>query len=228
MTQQHYDKYSIWYDKQREDGFYPLINEMEVDAIKSYVKNKKVLEVGCGTGIILEKVQKYNPKELKAVDFSSQMVNIAKKKGFNVTTADATNLPFKGKSFDLVYSFKVLPHIKNIDKAISEIKRVTKDNGRIFIEFYNPYSPKALSVYIRRLYKRRGIYIRHDTLPKILSYIKRAKLKPMHIYGFRSYIPLKFVYQIKFLKAIFDYLEKNHSIISISSYLLIECIKNDN
>lgn len=228
MTQQHYDKYSIWYDKQRNDGFYPLINEMELDVIKPYIQNKRVLEVGCGTGIILEKVQEYNPKELKAIDFSSKMVKIAKKKGFDVIQSDVLNLPYKDKSFDIVYSFKVLPHVKEIIKAINEIKRVTNNNGRIFIEFYNPYSFKALSVYINGLFRKRGVYIRHDTLSKILFYIKQAKLKQVHVYGFRAYIPLKFVYQIKFLKSIFNNLEKNYNFVNISSYILIECIKNDN
>lgn len=57
-----------------------------------------------------------------------------------VVQADATALPFADESFDLVYSFKVLAHVKDIQRALHEIARVTRRGGHMVLEFYNPWS----------------------------------------------------------------------------------------
>jgi len=224
----HYNQYSRWYDNQRNSGFYPLINKLEIKKIMPYVRNKKVLEIGCATGIILDKLKKHT-SFLRGIDISPEMIKIAKRKGLKVVLSDVVSIPFKDKTFDVVFSLKTLPHVENIRKAISEISRVTKNNGHIFLDFYNPYSFKCLSVFVKGLIINRGIFIRHDTLPKIKNYIPN-NLSIESVSGIRIFTPSTFIYNIPLLKDLFDYLEGRFCdsyFKYFGSYLLIKLKKND-
>lgn len=100
--------------------------EEKWEVLKDYVdvRGKKVLEVGCGTGIITEKLQE--AKELTAVDKSRKMIEVAREKGINAKflVADATKLPFKDDEFDLVISVTMLQDLEDPLKAIEEMRRV--------------------------------------------------------------------------------------------------------
>ncbi len=110
------------------DSLYRGEQEKKWKAIRGYirVKRKKVLEVGCGTGIITEKLKRAS--RLVAVDISEKMIEIAKSKGIKAEflVADAENLPFEDKEFDIVISITMLQDLKNPLKAIEEMKRVGK------------------------------------------------------------------------------------------------------
>ena len=96
-------------------------------------RGKKVLDVGCGTGIITKEISKIT--EVIGIDSSKEMVKLAKKKGINCILGDALNLKFNDKSFDVVISTTVMQDIKreNWKKFLSEIRRVTKDSAIISI-----------------------------------------------------------------------------------------------
>jgi ubiquinone/menaquinone biosynthesis C-methylase UbiE len=103
---------------------------------------KKVLEIGCGGGIDSAEFAR-NGAQVTSTDFTQIGVEttkaLLKEAGLpsNVLQADATNLQFKDNTFDLVYSFGVVHHIPQIDKALTEIKRVLKPGGKIMIMVYN-------------------------------------------------------------------------------------------
>ena len=65
--------------------------------------------------------------------------------GIRVMRANACELPFADKSFDLVYSFKVLAHVEDIDRALKEIARVTRRGGHMVLEFYNPLTGQLVA-----------------------------------------------------------------------------------
>ena len=58
----------------------------------------------------------------------------------HIEVADAENLPFSDNSFDLGYSFGVLHHTPDTEKAIRELIRVVKPGGEIKLMLYNRYS----------------------------------------------------------------------------------------
>jgi ubiquinone/menaquinone biosynthesis C-methylase UbiE len=120
---EYYDGISPGYD-----NLYKEEQESKWDVIGGYIqaKGKSVLEVGAGTGIITEKLQRAN--RLVAVDLSERMISIAKAKGIKAEfmIADAENLPFENKEFDFVISVTVLQDLKNPLKAIEEMRRVGK------------------------------------------------------------------------------------------------------
>ncbi len=105
-------------------------------------KGKRVLEVGCGTGIDSIEFED-NGAIVNAVDFTDKAVDHAQHlkqllgKQFKISKASATSLPFEDSSFDLVYSYGVLHHIPDVNKAVSEIHRVLKPTGKVWAMLYH-------------------------------------------------------------------------------------------
>lgn len=97
------------------------------------VPGRSVLEVGCGLGDLLIVASKFNPKELYGVDGDPQVVEAAKKYTASIeadiSVADAGDLPFPEKSFDVVLVMYELQHLDNkqeIKMVIEEVTRVCR------------------------------------------------------------------------------------------------------
>jgi len=146
-VQSYYDEFSLHYEDARGDhdpgGYHSLVDDLEVEFASRYGAGGDVLEVGCGTGLVLARVAKV-ARTAKGIDLSPGMLAKAKERGLDVQVGSATELPFPDRSFDLTYSFKVLAHVPDIDRALSEMTRVTRPDGIVLAEFYNPWSLRAL------------------------------------------------------------------------------------
>ncbi len=103
--------------------------EKEMKHIK---KTDSFLEVGCAQGYYLSKALK-KTKKVFGFDVSADFISKAKETRAECFVATAEKIPFKSNSFDFVLCTEVLEHIKNWKKAISEIKRVTKKNGKVIV-----------------------------------------------------------------------------------------------
>jgi len=116
-------------------------------------RGKKVLEVGAGAGTDFIQFARAGAN-LYGLDLTKKSVELIKKrlrvynlKG-NVQQGDVENLPFSSNQFDLVYSWGVLHHTPNSEKAVKEIYRVLKPGGSIKIMVYNKISWCALQSYV--------------------------------------------------------------------------------
>jgi ubiquinone/menaquinone biosynthesis C-methylase UbiE len=143
-TRAYYDEFSRWYEKERGRGYHALIDDLEVSVAEPYARGARVLEVGCGTGLILERIARVAERAV-GIDLSPGMLEQARQRGLDVHEGMATALPFDDASFDLVYSFKVLAHVPEIEKALAEMVRVTRPGGTVLAEFYNPWSLRYLA-----------------------------------------------------------------------------------
>ncbi len=99
--------------------------------LKYIQAGQKVLEVGCGEGILAVLMAKKGAI-VTATDISEKNLEAAKeladKEGVKIefVKADAENLPFQENSFDVVVADNVLEHLPNFEKGLLEIKRVSK------------------------------------------------------------------------------------------------------
>lgn len=108
-----------------------------MEELKKYItEGEKVLDLGCGNGRLYELFAGYNIN-YAGVDFSEQLIEIARNKyGDYFRMADILNLPFSDGNFDSVWSIAVLHHIPSVElrkRALSEIKRVLRPNGRVVV-----------------------------------------------------------------------------------------------
>lgn len=97
---------------------------------------KRVLDVGCSSAIITAAVAKTLPKSsITGLDSYKAAIDFARKKYKNITfvVADAHNLPFRDKTFDLVICTETLEHVSDPKKSLLEMKRVLSKNGRAII-----------------------------------------------------------------------------------------------
>lgn len=103
---------------------------------KINIKNNiKILEIGCGNGILWIKNIKKIPNNIEIVlsDISEGMINEVKNKinnkNFIFKIFDANSIPFEDKYFDIIIANHMLYHVKDINKTLLEIKRTLKNNG---------------------------------------------------------------------------------------------------
>jgi ubiquinone/menaquinone biosynthesis C-methylase UbiE len=187
----YYDRFAAGYEKGRHHGYHLLVDELEAGLVCGVAAGRSVLEVGCGTGLILERVARV-AREAKGVDLSPGMLAKARSRGLDVREGEATALPFADESFDVTYSFKVLSHVPDLGKALAEIARVTRPGGAAFIELYNRRSLRYL---IRRL--RGGlpiadgihdnqVFVRFYSLPELLALLP-ASLRLEALHGIRVF-----------------------------------------
>jgi ubiquinone/menaquinone biosynthesis C-methylase UbiE len=143
----YYDDFAARYEAERRtarpDGYHALIDDLEVDYALRYGRGQDVLEVGCGTGLILQRLAG-ECRTARGVDLSPGMLEKARERGLDVQVGSATKLPFEDATFDMVCSFKVLAHVPDIETALAEMVRVTRAGGHVLAEFYNPISIRAI------------------------------------------------------------------------------------
>ncbi len=128
-----YDTYSVFYNIVEWPMEFFMSRRWRKRIISKLEGN--ILEVGVGTG---KNLRYYTDKaKVTGIDLSSGMLSKAKKeaarlgKDFNLLQMDAQDLKFKAKSFDYVVCTFILCSVPEPAKAIREMSRVCKPNGKI-------------------------------------------------------------------------------------------------
>jgi len=186
-TRRYYDEFSGWYERERGRGYHALIDDLEVRVVEEHLRGGRALEVGCGTGLILERVARVAERAV-GIDLSAGMLQQAKGRGLDVMQGLATALPFADESFDVTYSFKVLAHVPEIEQALAEMARVTRPGGVVLAEFYNPWSIRYLAKRlgpagaISRNTTEAAVYTRFDSPERVRAMVPRGT----SLVGFRG------------------------------------------
>lgn len=127
---------------------YELEPHIPVFADFENAKGKRVLEIGVGAGTDFENWVKHGA-EATGIDLTEAAIEITKKRmaeknipasKYNLLVADAENLPFKNNEFDIVYSWGVLHHTPDTEKAFKEALRVLKPGGKLKAMIYHSQS----------------------------------------------------------------------------------------
>lgn len=116
------------------------IIENEVIKLARLEKAKSVLDIGCGEGeFLLQAATTYPNVHFTGLDISPNMFASAQERTrkenlkIDFRIGDAQFLPFSDESFDRVAAMHMIYHIPNIEKALSEMKRVLVPNGLLLL-----------------------------------------------------------------------------------------------
>ena len=119
----------IWNEEERGGRTFKIYSMRLSSALANVTKS---LEVGFGDGRWIKYLTD-NGIKAYGIDILKKSVEKLKKEGYNVSVADARQLPFSDNTFDLTFSFGVIEHFEGTKKAAEEHIRVTKPNGKIII-----------------------------------------------------------------------------------------------
>ena len=139
-----FDEYA--YDWWNKTGNYKLLhklNPLRLEYISSRleIKNKKILDIGCGGGILSEELSKMGAK-VTGIDSSKKSINIAKKHAkeqdleieyINASILDASNLG----DYDCVVCFEMIEHIHDPIKLIEKIGTISQKRSNLFMSTIN-------------------------------------------------------------------------------------------
>lgn len=199
----YYDEFAGWYERERGKGYHRMLDDLEVELVERYGKDKDVLEVGCGTGLILGRVASF-ARTAVGIDLSAGMLAKATERGLAVSQGSATSLPIQDASVDVAYSFKVLAHVADIEGAMRELARVVRPGGWVLAEFYNARSLRRLVKWLKpptavsAQTSDEAVYTRYDRKADIAGYLP-PELEWVTSRGIRIVTPVSKVHDLPVL-----------------------------
>jgi len=140
-----------------------LLEEFNLkNILESLPKKPKILELGCGTGILTELLVKLKLSlDITAVDIAPKMLACAKKKPslkeINFLNCDAENLPkffFKNKEYDLIISNATFQWFKKPFATIQKLTKLLKPNGNLIFSTFGNLTFKELITTFKEVEKK--------------------------------------------------------------------------
>lgn len=121
------DVYDSRYNKIQNDKFSAALEGLNI--------KDGIVDLGCGTGLLTD----FLKTKLFGCDISFEMLRKAKKRGMLAVQADLDYLPFKSNAFNSVVSFTALQNLPAPDKALAEIKRISKSGATIVLTYLKKF-----------------------------------------------------------------------------------------
>jgi len=151
--------------------------------VKTFLKKQRgnILDLGCGSGRNFMKLPHTN---LYGVDFSSKMIELAKKYAnktnlkIKLKKARAHKLPFKDNFFDAILCFSLIHCIdsaKKREKTLKEIYRVLAPKGEAFISVWGRKSRRLKGIGLEKEVKINWTIKEKELLVKRYTYIYDKK-----------------------------------------------------
>jgi len=138
---------------------------------------KRLIEVGCGTGTDLTQFARAGA-HVTGVDFTPRSIEVTRRR-FEVyglagqfTIGDAENLSFPDESFDVFYSFGVLHHTPDTERAVAEAHRVLRKGGRAIVMLYHRRSLYYWGALMFRQGLLRGDLFRESPAAMLSRYVE--------------------------------------------------------
>jgi SAM-dependent methyltransferase len=130
---------------------------------------RRVLEVGCGAGTDLIRFAR-NGAKATGVDLASSSIRLAARNfagerlAADLAVADGEALPFRDRTFDLVYAHGVVQYTSDDRSLVRECRRVLKPGGMAVFQVYNRIS------WLNALSKLMKVPLEHEDAPVLLKY----------------------------------------------------------
>lgn len=142
LARKDYDQWverRVWQERYRDNEIKFLIDEFPG------LKGFKILEVGSGSGgfIVAMRRRGYDIIGLEPSSDYRQITALRAARydlDVDVLAAQGEHLPLPDKTFDLIYSNDVLEHVLSPESVLTEMKRVLKDDGAIYVTIINRFA----------------------------------------------------------------------------------------
>jgi len=137
--------YNEGYQGQTVSGAYNTSDEVSVaeyDAFYQYVEQSlpsggKVLDVGCGVGLLLERFKGNDKIDIEGIEYSEFAAVKARERGFTVKVGTLEDAGYPENHFDAVTILYVLEHVPNPKEVLSAIYRLMKPGGFLCLSVPN-------------------------------------------------------------------------------------------
>lgn len=133
-SQSHFDKQAETYDSNTSLNYSGAgkVSCADAEEFLSDFNYNNLLDVGCGTGFLIDNLAAKKDAEYHGLDLSEKMIEVAESKNiknahFKQGLADC--LPYEDNSFDVVTCIQSFHHYPDSDKAMKEAYRVLKPGG---------------------------------------------------------------------------------------------------
>ncbi len=200
-----------------------LFNTVEIEI--PYVKDGKLLDIGCGNGRFLHGMQQLG-WTTKGVEFNESAVNTCRKSNLDVHHGDLFSAKLAGTSFDVVNLSHVIEHVPDPKALFVEISRILKPGGLLVVKTPNSEAlgralfstnwfanevPRHLFLFSKQNLKTLGAQcglnmteMRTSTSPKIIlnsvDYVINNQGKPSKRIGWRRMLAKPYVWLAQYLK----------------------------
>jgi len=161
---------------------------------KNYSKGKKVLDLGSGCGVF-SKYAKDMGYDVSSCDYNMEYC-IYEDLRIDFCDLNKGRLPYPDKEFDLVLLAEVIEHIYNPGAVLSEISRVLKPGGKLYLSTPNLVNWKNKASFLLRSHflthpenPKIGDHITHIPPSFIRSFLDRSDFSDIRIRYISSTIP---------------------------------------
>lgn len=160
-----------------------------------YIENLKILDIATGTGDLAIELLKLNPDSIIGIDIAERMVAVGRIKlkdkklseKIKLLVGDSLDIKFEEKTFDLVTCAFGVRNFEDLNKGLSEMFRVIKNNGQLIILEFSKTNNKFFGT-IYSLY-----------FHKILPFFGKIISKNLYAYNYLPASVDNFFYGEKFM-----------------------------
>jgi ubiquinone/menaquinone biosynthesis C-methylase UbiE len=120
--------YDLRYAEEQESKYKMLLERIPPET------SDVTLDVGCGTGLLLNRLRSRNVGvDLSPALLSASRMGVGARPNNELVQADAENLPFRDATFHKIYSVTLIQNTPNPEKAIVEMKRISRRGSKLAI-----------------------------------------------------------------------------------------------
>jgi len=174
-----YDSFAKRYYQERQQkkefNWNNCIESPEMIRMVGDVKNKRIIDLGCGFGDHAEKFSEQGAREILGLDISKKLIELANEKGLTHAKFIVHDLnkrfPAKSNHYDIAVSSLTIHYLKEIDHFFKETHRVLKKGGFFVFSTQNPLTDSLIMKKYDLGYER------------IFGYKKNSKTGKREVFG---------------------------------------------
>lgn len=158
-------------------------------------KNKRILDIGTGTGRFVFPLSK-KAKEIIGIDISEEMIDYSRSKleshkADNVSfhVMDASEIDFEKNKFDIVLGVGIFEYIEELSPYFEEVNRVLKERGRFILTIHN-----KKWIFNRESKTGHGFSKSEHSLKELKSTLEEDGFKVKNFYGI-FYLPMRHAFR---------------------------------